>query len=247
MNPKITWEPVNTAYNDIIAKMIGIHKHIQHVVDGHKFSDKSSVLLVSVLELLSRVEVIGQLEDIRVLRTHFSTMLRFDSEKIRNLAAKTLARFHEFYEIPTAVEHLLPQLFRTTNENNKHGIVLATLYLLQKYESDVRFTGNASNASIDLFHTTKTLIVSNFEERRSSYYVRCYLLNLLSFIGFDIFDKTVVKIIFECESVTCREDVERHLDHLDAKCKYNQFGFDLWKQKIQNVYLNCELTEELEI
>lgn len=246
INPKIAWEPVNTSYNDIITKMIGIHTHILHVIDCHKSFDKSSVLLVSVLELLSRVEVIGQFEDICILRTHLFSMISFASEKIRNLAAKSLARFHEFFEIPNAIDHLLPQLFRTTSENSKHGIVISILYLLQKYESDVRFTGSASNV-IDLFKYTKTLVISNFEGQTSSYYVRCYLLNLLLFIGFDIFDNVVLKITFECENVTCREDVDRHLIHLDAEFKCNQFGFDVWKQKIQNVYLNCELSEELEI
>lgn len=229
--------------------MNGIHKHILHlVIDGHKFVDKSSVLLVSVLELLSRVEVIGQLDEIRVLRAHFLTMLTFDSEKIRNLAAKTVARFHEFYEIPNTIDDLLPQLFRATSENNKHGIVMSISYLLQKYESDVRYTGNKSNAT-DLFRHTKSLVSSHFNEQftSSSYYVRCYLFNLLLFIGFDIFDDVLVKITFECEHIKCPDDVEQHLIHLDAKYKYSQFGYDLWKQKIQNIYLNCELREELEI
>lgn len=226
--------------------MFGIHKHVHHVIDGHKLFDKSSILLVSVLELLSRVEVIGQLEDIRVLRTHLFKMISFDSEKIRNLAAKSLARFHEFYEIRETIDHLLPQLFQTTSENNKHGIVVSILYLLQKYESDVRFTGNASNAN-DLFDHSKAIVLSYFAEQNSSYYVRCYLLNLLLFIGFDIFDDVVLKIIFECKHVTCMDDVEKHLIHLDAECEYNQVGFDVWKQKVQNVYLNCELREELEI
>lgn len=248
LNPKISWEPVNTTYNDIVAKMNGIHKHVHHVIDGHKCFDESSVLLVSVLELLSRVEVIGQSEDIRVLRTHLIKMITFDSEKIRNLAAKSLARFHEFYEIQETVDDLLPQFFRTNSENNKHGIVISILYLLQKYESDVRCTGNASNAN-DLFRHTKTIVLSYFEEQNNScsYYVRCYLLNLLLFIGFDIFDDVVLAITFQCENVTCREDVEKHLNHLDRECKNNQFGFDQWKQKIQNIYLNCALREELEI
>lgn len=226
--------------------MIGIHKHVHRVIDGHKFPDKSSVLLVSVLELLSRVEVIGQLKDISELRIHFFRMLSFDGEKIRNLAAKSLARFHEFHEIRKAIDHLLPQIFRSTNENNKHGIVISILYLLQKYKSDVRFTGNASNAN-DLFEHTKSIVISNFKQQNSSFYVRCYLLNLLLFIGFDVYDRIVLKIIFECDNITCKEDIERNLIQLDADLKFNEFGFDLWKQKIQNVYLNCELCEELEI
>ncbi|XP_037028211.1 uncharacterized protein LOC119068643 [Bradysia coprophila] len=247
VNAKISWEPVNTSYNDIIAKMIGIHQHVLHIIDGHTFSGKSSILLVSVLELLSRVEVIGQSEDIRVLHAHFFTMINFDSEKIRNLAAKSLARFHEFYEIQPIVEQLLPQLFESANENSKHGIVISVLYLLQKYESDVRFTGKAS-LSTDLFSHTRTLVSSHFRRPiPTSYYVRCYLLTLLLFIGFDIFDAIVSKMIFECETVRRREDVEKHLMHLDAQCEYSQFGFDLWKQKIQNVYLDCELREEWEI
>lgn len=241
---------MNTAYNDIIVRMIGIHKHVLHIVDGHKFSDKSSILLVSALELLSRVEVIGKSEDVRILCAHFFTMITFDSEKIRNLAAKSLARFHEFYEIPQIVDNLLPQLFDSASENRKHGIVMSILYLLQKYESDVRFTGKALHSN-DLFSHTRTIVLSHYRQRSNSttsYYVRCYLLNLLLFIGFDIFDKIVSEIIFECETiVTCREDVEMHLMQLDGQYEYNRFGFDLWKQKIQNVYLNCELGEELEI
>lgn len=237
---------MNTAYNDIITKMVGIHKQIHSIIDGHTFFDKSSVLLVSVLELLSRVEVIGQFEDIRMLRKHFFTMISFDSEKIRNLSAKSLARFHEFYEIQTTIDHLLPQLFQTTSENKKHGIVISVLYLLQKYESDVRFTRKASNAN-DLFNNTKTVVLNHCREQRNSYYLRCYLLNLLLYIGFDMFDNFVLKVIFESENIKCKEDIERQLIYLDAECNYYQFGFDLWKQKIQNVYLNCELKEEVEI
>lgn len=246
INPKISWEPVNTAYNDIITKMVNIHKQIYHIIDGHKFFDKSSVLLVSVLELLSRVEVIGQLDDIRVLRSHFFTMISFDSEKIRNLSAKSLARFHEFYEIQKTIDYLLPQLFQATSENHKHGVVISVLYLLQKYESDVRFTGNASNAN-DLFNYTKAIVLRHFIEKHNSYYLRCYLLNLLLYIGFDIFDHFVLKIIFESENVKCKEDIQSQLISLDVESKYNQFGFDLWKQRIQNVYLNCKLNEEVEI
>lgn len=246
INPKISWEPVNTAYNDIITKTIGIHKQIHHIIDGYKFFDKSSVLLVSVLELLSRVEVIGQLDDIHVLRSHFFTMITFDSEKIRNLSAKSLARFHEFHEIQTTIDHLLPQLFQTTSENHKHGIVISILYLLQKYESDVRFTGNASDAN-NLFNYTKTIVKRHFMQQHNSYYLRCYLLNLLLYIGLDMFDNFVLKVIFESENVKCREEIQDQLIRLDFESKYNQFGFDLWKQKIQNIYLNCELNEEIEI
>lgn len=226
---------------------MGIHEHVLHIIDDHTLAGKSSILLVSVLELLSRVEIIGQSKDIHELRSHFFTMIHFDSEKIRNLAAKSMARFHEFYEIPQVVEQLLPQLFEATNENSKHGIVISILYLLQKYESDVRFTGKAFH-STDLFRQTRGLVLKYF--RRSittSYYVRCYLVTLLSFIGFDIFDDIVVEIVFGCVELVCRDDVETHLMRLDAEREYSQFGFDLWKQKIQNVYLNCELREELEI
>lgn len=226
--------------------MIGIHEHVVRVIDVHKDLNESSVLLVSVLELLSRVEVIGQLDEIRVLRAKLFQLIAFDSEKIRNLAAKSIARFHEFYEVEETIDRLLSELFQATSENSKHGIVITIFYLLKKYESDVRYTGNVMRAK-DLLSYSKTLVSNHFVEGNSSYYVRCYLLNLLLFMGFDIFDRIVMKIIFECENMLCREDVENHLLHLDEQCRYNQFGFDMWKQRIQNVYLDRKLREELEI
>ncbi|KAJ6640334.1 Thyroid adenoma-associated protein like, partial [Pseudolycoriella hygida] len=246
VNPEISWQPVNTAYNDIITKMNGIHNNVLHILDSNQLPDNSSILLVSVLELLSRVEVIGQSDDTLEVRKYFFKMLSFDSEKIRNLAAKSLARFHEFFEIQQTIDYLLPQFFLTCNENCKHGIVIGILYLLHKYQSDIRYTGRASNAE-DLFNHTKTLLLKHFREQSNSFYVRCYLLNLLQFIEFDRFDVIVLNMIFECENLTCRQDVERELVKLDTAHKYNEFGFDLWKQNIQNIYLNCELKEELEI
>lgn len=237
---------MNTAYNDIIAKTIGIHEHVVRVIDVHQSVDNSSVLLVSVLELLSRVEVIGQLEDIRVLRGHFFRLISFDSEKIRNLAAKSMARFHEFYEIQGTVDHLIPELFRTVSENHRHGIVMSIWYLLHKYESDVRYSGNSVTDS-GLFTRTKMLFASLFHEWSSSYYVRCYLLDLLLFVGFDVFDEILVKSIFQRANLTCRDDINQWIEQLEAQHKDHQFGFDLWKRKIQNVYLNQALVEELEI
>lgn len=234
----IDWDPVYTVYSDITIKMHKIHEHI---VATLKQCSQPSILLVTLLELLSRIESIGSNELEENFQEKFYKYLTSDSEKVRTLAGKCLTRFYKFYEIPLFLRTMVPMVFQT-NDNAQHGLIMTMISMLKKYESDSRNTQFAERNKAFLMeikcafrHYRK--IDAN---RHCGFYVKYYLFDLLVLVGFNARDPFIMDIMFDSQQILPK-DVEMFLTNLKGGANGTdaddtQFGFSIWKRKMLQVY-----------
>lgn len=235
----IDWLPVYIVYTDIVIKSNRMHLKILSLLEK---CDQPSVLLVALLELLARIEVIGYTHEGEPLHMDrfkelFYRFVSYNSEKIRLLAARCLARFHKFVEIPSFVFGIAAILCQTDDANYKHGLCLTMMCALKKYESDVRYTQ---------FDERELLIdgVKEFFERHhvrfngsSHYYLRLYVYDLFEFVGLKRMDRVVLDAMFgvEFESVIDAQEVRAFVETID-KSESENFGFNKWRLKMLDVY-----------
>lgn len=232
------WQPVYTVYSDITIKLFGMHKKITALL---RECDRPSVLLVALLELLSRIEVIGDnyYPDDENNDDHFKEQfyrfLSYDSEKVRTLSARCLTRFSKFYEMPTFLRAIVPLLFYVKNSNFKHGLVMTIICMLKKYQSDVRFTQ---------FDEVKPLIpeirslFQNYSDKiggtTTSYYIRFYLFELFLLMGYEKDDRLVMETMFGRLTVSDL-DVAKNLRSGQID-EHQNFGYNAWKRKMEMSY-----------
>lgn len=238
----IDWLPVYIVYTDIVIKSHSMHQRIFELL---RRCIRPSVLLVALLEFLSHIEVIGDTFNgepthTNQFRQRLFTYLRYDCEKIRTLAARCLARWHKFTEIPGFVCGVTHILCRSADENQRHGLTAVILACFKKYQSDVRYT--QFDESEKLAETVRMIFITNWNSSGwtltdCSYYLRIYLAEMLMFIGVDRMETIMLRICFNGE--TCEgwrsADVWRRINEMD--CNDNKyFGFNQWKCKMLDLY-----------
>lgn len=241
----IDWLPVYIVYTDLVTKSYAMHERILQLLQQ---CTRPSVLLVALLELLSRIEVIddaynGEPAHLNRFRQMFYAYLRYDCEKIRTLAARCLARWHKFVEIPGFVGGVVEILLnRSTDENQRHGLISVVMACLKKYESDVRFTQFDEGEKVaetirnifEINWTTSTIVVGG-----CSYYLRIYLMDLLTFVGFDRMDSSMMRLcLIDAAKVgrSTAKDVRQHINEMEVISDADHFGFNQWKSKMLKLY-----------
>lgn len=139
----LAWEPVHLLYADIRMKMQSSHTKILHIMRQTQNPSRAqppTILLVAILQLLSRTETI----DIHVpveaeFKVHFFRLLAHTNMNVREFAALCMARFHQFYEIPDFLERIVPLMCSSESDVNlRHGLLCAAEQMLSKYKSDSR-------------------------------------------------------------------------------------------------------------
>lgn len=245
----LTWEPVHILYADIRLKMHTLHTKIQHILQNTQNASSSNsptILLVTVLQLLSRTETV----DIPVpteaeFKVHFFRLIAHNNMKVRELAAECLARFHQFYEIPDFLVRIVPLICKAELDANfRHGILCTSVQMLRKYESDSRCMPFA-----DEWVTLKRRVLNELEqhwnndswrrEEAGRYYLLVQFHRILGTIGGE--EQTDVMTKF----TTLDESNETKFL---SDC--NSYGFSAWQsimstQKGQphSITSNCPLME----
>lgn len=206
-------------------------------------NNTSSIILF--LEFLSKIEVrklsFNDTDNIFQYNQVFWRLLRHQNEKVRVLAAKCFTLFHEFrLGIPKAIGNIITVVFKISDENFVFGLLQALIFMIRKYESDIRCI--EQNGRDILFHKIRDLIHENFimSSQATSFYLKCKFLELLKYLNFDLYDSMVVSIVFG-RRVTCRKDVKEILEE-NLVCK--ELGFHYWTDYIKLIYLSENIDDE---
>lgn len=204
-------------------------------LDKIKSLDKT--VLVMFLELLSNYDADQFVENedlINECRNLYWNLFDNSDAKIRFLAAKCFANSHHFYdEIPNMLPHMIPLLFNTSiNENFVHSLILSINFMIKKYIAHVRFVKSSFRKNKFLAEL-RSLLIECYENRCKndsaivfSYFVRCYLLDLLIYMGFKTEDVIYQNLIL-------------------TPLARNGFGFDYFqyktdKQNVQEIYIELK-------
>ncbi|XP_055586343.1 uncharacterized protein LOC129739009 [Uranotaenia lowii] len=202
-DPDNDWPPVYVSFNELLYKLIKSNKYILKEL---RTSDPvSTPFLILVLEFLSKVEyrayhVPGQkslLIDYRILLWRY---LKHDNDQVRTLAGVCFAQLHDFYEeIPRMMENMIICLFTSRgNENFRHGICKAIHFMVRKYITNARYMSGGFNKP-DYLASVREMICQYYlldTDKMASYRMRCSLLDLLLYLGFEKMHPAVVELVF---------------------------------------------------
>lgn len=224
----LDWQPVYMTYCDLRIKMPAL---LGHIVSMLRQCRGPSVPLVTVLELMSRIEVthgdnVG--DEFCML---FYRFLQFPADKVRTLAARCLARFYACAEIPAFVLGHIGRWRQLRSANAQHGCVRAMEFMLLKWASDTRCMPVLQQLHRDgimqtLFEEVRIglLRVWCAEDAVQNYFVRCYVFDLMRLVGCERREAALLP-------ASCAVDVEAEVVRLRL-VDGRQVGFEAWADKV---------------
>lgn len=229
---KDDWEPILVTIDDILVKMpkFGIFI-LNHLESSQNYSTSSLILF---LEFLSKIEVrksfVNHKEIIEKFNTVFWNLLSHCDDQVRKLSAKCFALFHEFrVELKNLIEICVSLIFQIKEINFQHGLILTVFYMLKKFLADSKFMEFNEKFYLEKI---RNVFRENFisPEKENSFYLRCYLIDLLILLEFKVDDEIFIEIVF------CRKNfMIKELGLLDAEKRFN-FGYEMWKCKVLKLY-----------
>lgn len=235
---KDDWEPILVTIDDILIKMpkFGIFI-LNHLESNQNYSTSSLILF---LEFLSKIEVrksslMNHTEIIEKFNSVFWNLLNHCDDQVRKLSAKCFALFHEFrYELKNLIEICVSLIFKTKEINFQHGLILTVFYMLKKFLADSKFM------EIDLENYLKkirNIFCENFHftEMKNSFYLRCYLIDLLILLGFKNDEQIFIEIIFDKKNQKKNLSIKELILFVDVEMRLN-FGYEMWKSKVLKLY-----------
>lgn len=230
---KDDWEPILVTIDDILIKMptFGIFI-LKHLESSQNYSTSSLILF---LEFLSKIEVrkssVNHKEIIEKFNSVFWNLLKHSDDQVRKLSAKCFALFHEFrIELKNLIEICVSLIFKIKEINFQHGLILTVFYMLKKFLADSKFMEFNEK---DYLMKIRNIFCENFIsfEKENSFYLRCYLIDLLILLGFKNDEEIFIEIVF------CRKDIPMKEFSLfvDDERRLN-FGYEMWKCKVLKLY-----------
>lgn len=229
---KDDWEPILVTIDDILVKMpkFGIFI-LNHLESSQNYSTSSLILF---LEFLSKIEVrksfVNHKEIIEKFNSVFWNLLSHFDDQVRKLSAKCFALFHEFrVELKNLIEICVSLIFKVKEINFQHGLILTVFFMLKKFLADSKFIEFDEKFYLEKI---RNIFCENFilPEKENSFYLRCYLIDLLILLGFKVDDKIFIEIVF------CRKNFRiKELVSLDFENRFN-FGYEMWKCKVLKLY-----------
>ncbi|XP_053685278.1 uncharacterized protein LOC128734895 isoform X2 [Sabethes cyaneus] len=203
-DPKCDWLPVYVSLNELIYKLVKSNKYILKELRGGG-DQPGTPFLILVLEFLSKVEyrpysVPGQKSIILEYRTLMWRYLSHENDQVRRLAAICFAQLHDPHEDAGRLMENLVICFYTVrgNENFRHGLLQAMHFMVRKYVTNARFMGDCFVRE-EYLARVRQLLVRYWpldDGRVASYRLRCHLLDLLLYLGFDKMDSVVTAQVF---------------------------------------------------
>ncbi|KAG5671583.1 hypothetical protein PVAND_001776 [Polypedilum vanderplanki] len=184
-------------------------------------NELSQTYIIILLEILSNFEKRKPNEhstEIDRITSSFKTLMNHRSEKIRVLAAKCYAQWIHPLDLPKNIYQIIKNLF-LSDANFVHGSIIAIRVMMERYEASIK----CINKTFDQIHFIKDIrskILESATLNRSSFsqnfFLKCYLLDLLLFVGFKFED----------------EIIEMLMDESNVQSK---IGYTLWKEKIKQL------------
>ena len=183
----------------------------------------STTYIIILLEIFSNFEYRNNVEhwsEIESLRQIFHNLMDHECEKIRVLAGRCFAQWHNIdNEMLNVIKKEINKVF-SSDTNLVHSMSYGVRYMIERYESCVMFVTDFNAA--DFKASLRTAMLQKFEQvgfpGANNFYVRCHLLDFLLFIGFPFNHKI-------CQSLTAETNLS------------NTFGYKLWCEKIRELRL----------
>uniref|UniRef100_A0A1B0GKQ2 Putative death-receptor fusion protein n=1 Tax=Lutzomyia longipalpis TaxID=7200 RepID=A0A1B0GKQ2_LUTLO len=186
------WQPVKLSVDDVRIRLSTISAFLLTTLTNS--AQNSTTLLITILELLSRIEFwwteIHSAGNILAFRAVLWGLLEHPCHKIRLLSARCFSGFHEFHQIPGIVFQIIELLPQITNPNLFHGLLMATDALTRKYraESFAIPTHNAANFLSDVQEAVKKHW-EGFPEKNLGPFIRINLKKFLQSIESELAGK----------------------------------------------------------
>lgn len=201
-------------------------------------NSKNTSSLILFLEFLSKIEVrklrFNDTETIFKFNQIFWKLLQHKTENVRILSAKCLTLFHEFrLGIPKIIENILEILFIIKNENFIYGLIKSLLFMIKKYESDIR---SIELNGLEIFlNLIQKLIYDNYKKSKQfySFYLRCHFLELFDYLKFNLMENFILEIIFGRENIKLEEEFDEILKNDENK---TEIGYDIWFERVNFCY-----------
>ena len=119
-------------------------------------------------------------------------------EKIRFLSAKCFAQYIKIDETPELIKtNHIPQLF-SSDANFVHSTIYAIRFMIQRYESNVKFVESFSSDKFMFSLRKETLNLFEEYDREfkgaHNFYIRYHLLRFLIFLGFSFNDDIIKRL-----------------------------------------------------
>ncbi|XP_058445159.1 uncharacterized protein LOC131426443 [Malaya genurostris] len=202
-DPKCDWLPVYVSLNELIYKLVKSNKYI--LKELRNGDQSSTPFLILVLEFLSKVEyraynVPGQKSIVIDYRTLMWRYLNHENDQVRRLAATCFTQLHDPHEETGKLMENLIICFYTArgNENFRHGLLQVIHFMIRKHVTNARYMGEGFQKE-EYLARVRQLLVRYWpldDGKVGSYRLRCHLLDLLLYLGFDKMEPIVVEQVF---------------------------------------------------
>lgn len=192
------WQPVRLSVDDLRIRLADINSFLLATL--RDFRKNSTTMLITILELLSRIEFwwteIHSPNNIQTFRSILWTLLSHPRHKIRLLSAKCFAGFHEFHQIPGIIFQIINILPEITDQNTFHGLILASDALTRKYRCE-SFAIPEHNSSEFLTYLQNEIqrCWSNLPERKLCPFIRIYLKKYLKSIESPLANEILIDLL----------------------------------------------------
>ncbi|XP_055632579.1 uncharacterized protein LOC129773049 [Toxorhynchites rutilus septentrionalis] len=245
-DPQCDWPPVYVSLNELIFKLVKSNNYILDELRSVK--GVSTPFLILVLEFLSKVEyrLYNIPDQESIVDSYRSLMWRFlshENDQVRTLAATCFTQLHDFREeIPSLMENLIIVFFTArSNENFRHGLLRVIHFMIRKYVTNARLMGDGFEKG-EYFATIRALIARYVvldQSKTASYRLRCHLLDLFSYLGFDRMNAVVIGQIF---NKLAPNNFGLNVFLMRTNALYNGFNKDGYRQ-MENYEVEMRETE----
>ncbi|XP_059611011.1 uncharacterized protein LOC132257953 [Phlebotomus argentipes] len=183
------WQPVKLSLDDLRTRFSDISDFLLATLID--FNRHSTTKLITILELLSRIEFwwteIQSEDNVTAFRKTLWTLLSHPCHKIRLLAAKCFSGCHEFHQIPRIVLGIVEILPEICDLNAFHGLILACDALTRKYKADSFAMPRHKPQDFLLnLHEAIDRRWIDFPDRKISSFTRIYLKKYLIYVENDL-------------------------------------------------------------
>lgn len=180
----------------------------------------SPTYIIILLEIFSNFEyrnIAESWSEIEKMRDIFRRLMSHEVEKIRMLAAKCFAQWHEVSEMLEVISNEAGGII-DADSNLVHSTCFCIRLMVQRYESCLKSVIPFEIAVVKA--NLRTEISEKFKKSgfpgATTFYVRSHLIDLLLFVGFSFEDHI-------CQSLTSEANID------------NLVGYKLWAEKIKNL------------
>lgn len=188
----------------------------------HRRDSLSTTYAIVLLEIFSNFEYRHPGEnwhEIEAMRDVFRRLMYHENDKVRLLAGKCFAQWHDNKDGMLKVIKEDVNLIFSPNGNIVTSTAHCLTLMIQRYESNVKYV--TSFNGLEFKSLLRNKISKQFEDQKfdgaNNFFIRSHLLDFLMFLGFTLDHKVVQSLMIE-------------------KGLTSHFGYQMWSEKVKQLY-----------